>query len=145
MTRSRLTAADGLLLLRAFSPYLFTMGTAVGPSCLLDFLRQRFQQASSQPSLEKARAQYDQKMEEQEVMRQKRKQDEPLYQCHHCESELPVEAFGADRNNPNEEYSLCMEPGHWRECTACEQTLIRYCSQTPRIEDLKMCVSCTKH
>ena len=58
---SRLTSADGLLLLRAFSPYLFTMGTDAGPSCLLEHLRRRFQQGNDSPSVEEARAGYDRK------------------------------------------------------------------------------------
>ena len=56
---SRLTSADGLLFLRAFSPYLFTMGTDAGPSCLLEHLRRRFQQGNNSPSVEEARAEYD--------------------------------------------------------------------------------------
>ena len=32
---SRVKKADGLLLMRAFSPYLFRLGDAPGPHCLL--------------------------------------------------------------------------------------------------------------
>ena len=35
---SRVRKADGLLLLRAFSPYLFRLGSAPGPYCLLKLL-----------------------------------------------------------------------------------------------------------
>eukprot|EP00959_Pyramimonas_sp_CCMP1952_P175387 3665725-Pyramimonas_sp.AAC.1 len=38
---SRLTSADGLLLLRAFAPELFRQGAAAGPRCLLKLLRAR--------------------------------------------------------------------------------------------------------
>ena len=39
---SRVTKADGLLLLRTFNPELFTMGASPGPHCLLKLLRTRF-------------------------------------------------------------------------------------------------------
>ncbi len=36
---SRLRKADGLFLMRAFSPYLFRLGSPPGPRCLLKLLR----------------------------------------------------------------------------------------------------------
>ena len=39
---SRVRKADGLLLMRAFSPYLFRLGMPTGPYCLLKLLRKRF-------------------------------------------------------------------------------------------------------
>ena len=44
---SRVTKADGLLLLRAFNPDLFRMGAAPGPHCLLKLLRARFKQTQT--------------------------------------------------------------------------------------------------
>ena len=38
---SRVRAAENLLLLRAFSPYLFRVGSPPGPACLLKLLRHR--------------------------------------------------------------------------------------------------------
>ena len=43
---SRVRKADGLLLMRAFSPYLFRLGEPTGPYCLLKFLRKRFSGAA---------------------------------------------------------------------------------------------------
>ena len=134
---SRLTSAEGLLLLRAFSPYLFTMNTAFGPLCLLKFLRSRFEQDDSCITLEKMRAEYERMMEDLEYKKLKRKQDGLLFVCWYCESLLPSECFGADRDKPNEIYSLCIGPGYWKECIICEKTLIRYRSQTPRNEEKK--------
>ena len=39
---SRVRKADNLLLMRAFSPYLFRLGSAPGPRCLIKLLRHRF-------------------------------------------------------------------------------------------------------
>ena len=39
---SRVRKADALLLMRAFSPYLFKLGNPTGPYCLLKLLRRRF-------------------------------------------------------------------------------------------------------
>jgi len=42
---SRVRRADALLLLRAFSPYLFRLGSPPGPECLIELLRHRFSAA----------------------------------------------------------------------------------------------------
>ena len=51
---SRVKKASGLLLLRAFSPYLFQQGVAPGPYCLLKLLRASFSSISSASALEDA-------------------------------------------------------------------------------------------
>ena len=45
---SRVRKADNLLLMRAFSPYLFRLGSAPGPHCLLKLLRHRFSGAAQE-------------------------------------------------------------------------------------------------
>ena len=69
---SRLTSADVCLLLRAFSPCLFTLGTAAGPSCLVEHLRCRFSPERTTRSVEEPRAFHDRTTGEQELQRQKR-------------------------------------------------------------------------
>ena len=46
---SRVRKADHLLLMRAFSPYLFRLGDAPGPACLLKLLRHKFTGAAQTP------------------------------------------------------------------------------------------------
>ena len=139
---SRLTSATGLLLLRAFSPYLFSMGSANGPSCLLEHLRERFSQEKPTVSVENSRAKYDRRKREEEIQKQKRKQNGPVFQCRKCKSTLPAEGFGANREKSDQVYALCMEPGYWIDCLICEEALIQYRAHSPRIKDEKICESC---
>ena len=80
---SRVTKADGLLLLRAFNPDLFRMGAAPGPHCLLKLLRARFKQtqtpgaaqdSNEEYDLAAATAEYNQRVCDHESERRKRKQ-----------------------------------------------------------------------
>ena len=87
---SRVTKADGLLLLRAFNPDLFRMGAAPGPHCLLKLLRARFndtqtsgaaQDSEEEYDLAAARAEYDQRIYGHESEQRKRKQFGQKYTC----------------------------------------------------------------
>ena len=128
---SRLTSASGLLLLRAFSPELFGLGAAPAPSCLLDHMRRRFQGTDNSHAVQEARKEYDVLVARQDLGRQKRKQLGPSWHCWHCRQKHPVENFGADRQKSNEVYALCVEPGHWRCCTACRDALDEYMAKKP--------------
>ena len=63
---SRLTSAEGLLLLRAFSPELFNMGVPPGPACLLEHLRRRFTQVASTHTVQDAAMDYDARVKKAE-------------------------------------------------------------------------------
>ena len=60
---SRVRTADGLLLLRAFSPYLFGQGPPPGPHCLMKLLRARLGDLRADPyNLEEAVAEYEERL-----------------------------------------------------------------------------------
>ena len=72
------------------------------------------------------RAEYEKVVAQQEVGREKRKQQGPSWQCWVCRHKYPAEGFGADRQKTQEVYALCVEPGHWRCCVACQQAHAAY-------------------
>ena len=60
---SRVRRSEGLLLLRAFSPYLFGQGPPPGPHCLMKLLRAKHGTAQVEPySLEDASAEYAERL-----------------------------------------------------------------------------------
>ena len=120
---SRIRKADALLLVQAFSHYLFRLGSAPGPACLMKLLRQRFSLQSGEETnykFEEANAEYKQLLvrwrEELEIRKHKGQE----WQCFDCELSFPSVGFGADLKNIQDIQALCIKPGHWRRCLACK-------------------------
>ena len=143
---SRLRRAHGLLLLRAFSPFLFRMGCPPGPQCLLKLLRQKFGKAPAD-----ATGEYNHEAAEQEykVLAVKWEQHKKLlkmqglqWRCFNCRRNLPTNAFGANVQTCKEVHKRCVAPGYWRRCNACAS--IKYdASPVQEIaEDTKECLQC---
>ena len=77
---SRVKAADGLLLMRAFCPAIFQMGELPGPSCLLKLLRSRFNKKTQDRTVyspEEAAEEYKRRMLKHEVWKAQRRQFGP--------------------------------------------------------------------
>ena len=130
---SRITKADGLLLLRAFNPALFRMGTAPGPHCLLKFLRNKFRRIETPGSahgygLAEATAEYDRRMREQEVERKRMKALGPQFTCQQCEKTRGPSFFGADPKNDADVEDKCWKLGEWLTCVPCHKGCLLYTS-----------------
>ncbi|CAK0869630.1 unnamed protein product [Prorocentrum cordatum] len=150
---SRLTSAEGLLLLRAFAPELFRQGAAAGPHCLLKLLRARHgpdAATAGGPAGEaqeygraEATEEYATMVAAQEAGRERRKQRGPTWACWCCRLAFPAEGFGAKPRHRGDVGEKCLGSGHWRECKACADAL---CSE--RAKDAaatflqKQCISC---
>ena len=138
---SRLMSADGLLILRAFSPELFAMGNAPGPFCLLKYLRHYFGRLPGNYTVEDARKEYEDLIKKQENQRLKRKTQGPSWPCWSCGNNFPAEGFGTKAVKSEEEtFNLCVAPGHWRCCTACQQVFAQQAAsedkETQRAEQI---------
>ena len=119
---SRLTTAEGLLLLRAFAPQLFSNGEPPGPRCLLKYLRSRFCGHTANYSVEDARAEYADRMANYTVRKERLKAQGPTWPCFECEHKLPSERFGAPHTDADKVYENCVAPGHWRRCETCRES-----------------------
>ena len=149
---SRVTKADGLLLLRAFNPDLFRMGAAPGPHCLLKLLRARFKQtqtpgaaqdsnSASQYGLAEARAEYDRRILQQEVERRRRKTLGPQFPCFLCGKVRGPSFFGADPNDEADVVEKCWSRGELLVCLGCHKG-----NQRGNAAHAQICgTSCTCH
>ena len=120
---SRLRRAHGLLLLRAFSPFLFRMGCPPGPQCLLKLLRQRFGSAGTGETAtynhEAAEREYKDLAAKWEKHRKILKMQGLQWHCFNCKRNLPKASFGAKAHTCQEVHTRCVAPGYWRRCNAC--------------------------
>ena len=120
---SRLRKAHGLLLLRAFSPFLFRQGCPPGPQCLLKLLRHRFtrsaQTATTHYDHEAAKADYALLAATWEKDRKLSKSLGMQWRCFDCGVQHSSPKFGAKAETAAEIHSACVAPGHWRCCSAC--------------------------
>ena len=124
---SRVKKADGLLLLRAFSPFLFRMGTPPGPACLLKLLRCRFRKQSDATdppyTLKEAQADYQTIADKWADEKNLQKSRGVEWRCHTCGFVYPAEGYGAKALDHNEVQEVCVARGFWRTCLAlaCRQ------------------------
>ena len=119
VTLSRVRVADGLLLLRAFSKYLFRQGPPPGPHCLMRLLRAKSGQPREKYSPEDARSEYEALKQARDEERSRRKADGHTWTCFDCGLAYTAPGFGARADQLEEVYKLCMKPGCWLVCTAC--------------------------
>ena len=117
---SRVRRADGLLLLRAFSPYLFAQGPPPGPHCLMKLLRARLGDTRVETySLADASSEYKERLQRREEEKEERKRKGLQWSCFDCGNAFPAEAFGASASKVDEIYASCVAHGHWVCCRAC--------------------------
>ena len=124
---SRLQSAEGLLLMRAFSPMLFQQGEAPGPHVLLKFLRSQRSKShsgSSTYSFADALDEYKHRMEDVKKNQALRREQGPSLKCWCCGLDFPAGGFDAKFTSKAEFYEQCLAPGHWRCCTACREALL---------------------
>ena len=130
---SRVRKADGLLLMRAFSPYLFRLGSAPGPACLLKLLRRKFtgtaQSSDDRCGHEEAIVEYEFLTKKWETEKKLQRSEGMQWRCCMCGHVLPARGYGdastLTLNAKLEE--LCITQGHWRRCQAC--------AEVPSVED----------
>ena len=122
---SRVRTADTLLLVQAFSHYLFRLGSPPGPMCLMKLLRDRLAGQADENinyTCDQAVEEYKGllvRWQEEKEIRKHRGQE---WQCFDCQLFFPSAGFGADLKNIQDIQSLCIKPGHWRRCLACKNT-----------------------
>ncbi len=118
---SRLTRADGLLLLRAFSPALFRSGLMPGPTALLRFLQQKFgnDDTSSETMLKQLIADYEKTKREERKRKKMHQRFGTRWRCAECKQQLPAEVFDAKHKHEEDVFMTCVAMGYWRRCTAC--------------------------
>ena len=142
---SRVRRANGLLLLRAFSPNLFRRGPPPGPYCLMKLLRARLGQNGSEPyGLEEACEEYERLTAEKKVENEKRRDIGVQWECFDCQREFPAAAYGVNGHRTQEEYDYCLAPGHWRRCEAC--TMAHNILETSNsVQNVCVCDTCGKN
>ena len=143
---SRVKRADALLLLRAFSPLLFTMGTPPGPATLLKLLRARFAPAGSGPAytLEDAQTEYEQLASSWDSMKTLRKAKGLDWPCGGCAKRFPAEGFGAKMVDEGSVRTLCVAPGFWRMCLACSAArVVSLSAFGEQVEASRRCSECS--
>ena len=143
---SRIKAATGLLLLRAFAPDLFKMGPVAGPHCLIKLLRARLSSSSidtSYTSME-ARAEYGQRMEEYEAWRAHRRTHGSSWVCAECKHSMPAEEYGAKITCTDDIYRFCLAPGQWRRCNVCSKKDRERADEDISKVDLLQCHGCNQ-
>ena len=119
---SRIKKATGLLLLRAFAPNLFRMGSAPGPHCLLKLLRRRFSTASSDIAdytAADATEEYQSMSTRWESLHKQQKTEGTKWRCFDCQLEFPAQGYTAKSSSRTDILNNCLLPGHWRRCVAC--------------------------
>ena len=129
---SHVKCVCSLLLLRAFCPNLFRMGTPPGPACMIKHLKQRLGTAGEASAVPYSKAdatqEYDDIHEKWKFEHQARRKQGLEWPCASCHLHFPAEAFidddrrkardkGVIKNDATKEY--CITPGHWRRCRAC--------------------------
>ena len=107
--------------MRALSHELFRSGSALGPECLLKFLRHRFKAGASVDtySASDARVEYVERLASYEALRTRIRDSGPRWICHECSQEFPATGYGTTHTNTAEVYRLCVALGYWRRCLAC--------------------------
>ena len=129
---SRVRKADCLLLMRAFSPYLFKLGNPTGPYCLLKLLRRRFSgaaQTSDSQSRdddvygpEEAKAEYVTLTKEWEDKKKLQRTQGMEWHCWSCGTCLPLAGYFDTKTctQNNDLQKQCITQGFWRRCLACK-------------------------
>ncbi len=145
---SRVKRADALLLLRAFSPLLFGMGTPPGPACLLHLLRawRESGYGSKMPgcSLTDAQLEYDQLSSQSDEQRKLQRAKGLEWCCCRCGCRYPAEGFGATTTNDDSVRDLCVAPGFWRICVACSSVVAQTSEQRDgTMSNNKRCTECS--
>ena len=146
---SRIKKATGLLLLRAFAPNLFRMGSAPGPHCLLKLLRRRFSTASSDIAdytAADATEEYQSMSARWESLHKQQKTEGTKWRCFDCQLEFPAQGYTAKSSSRTDILNNCLLPGHWRRCVAC--TLPADIANDARHQDaaaLRRCQKCNQN
>ena len=136
---SRVRKADSLLLMRAFSPYLFRVGSSPGPHCLMKLLRHRFSgtaqvnqtKAADENSKSDKRPygptqaieEYKQLEAQWQSHRKLQKTRGMEWKCFQCEKLFPIGGYGDSTQGTakNDLQKWCITQGYWRRCVACMQ------------------------
>ena len=143
VTLSRARRADGLLLLRAFSSFLFQQGPPPGPECLMKLLRSRLTEANTESYTEAImEEEYHRLCLARQEQTATRREHGPEWRCFDCKFSYPAEAFGASSRNTVEVYSLCVASGFWLTCKVCTtaQKLMR---EQPKVaSEVILCGRC---
>ena len=117
---SRVRQADGLLLPRAFSRFLFRQGPPPGPHCLMNLLRARCSSGARFTYTDAdATREYAALLTTRVEAAKLRKQGCRSWQCFDCGIAYPPEGFGASAARTDEIFRVCVAPGRWLACTAC--------------------------
>ena len=128
---SRVTKADGLLLLRAFNSELFTMGASPGPHCLLKLLRTRFghlratdaaQGIDGSYDLTAANREYHELVHAYEAKRTERTVMGCRFRCCWCEETYGTDDFFPDATDARDAVETCLLAGEWLLCRYCSDT-----------------------
>ena len=147
---SRVRKADSLLLMRAFSPYLFRLGSAPGPYCLLKLLRHRFSGAAQKVGRqegthglqsddqsygpEQAIDEYKTLSAAWEAKKKLQKTEGMEWQCCACGHLFHVDGYSSTTADPANSalQELRIAQGHWRRCRACKNA--PQCKDESRIQ-----------
>ena len=143
---SRLTAATGLLLLRAFSPVLFRQGEPPGPCVLLKWMRSRFckETEAAEYTFDQVLTEYAELNKQMTSDRQQRKLRGPDWTCWCCRLSMPSAAFDAEWPKQANIFDNCLSPGHWRRCKACDEA-IGLARELNQANETVRCGSCNMH
>jgi len=141
---SRVKRATGLLLLRAFSLYLFRHGPPPGPHCLMKLLRSRLTPTESQGiyTQSDAKAEFDSLQARRREERDQRKQAGLLWHCFDCQKEYPPEVYCGRTNNKERMFQDCVAHGHWRTCSACQLAHTRTQKDATYSDAVRSCTKC---
>ena len=119
---SRVKRAETLLMLRSFSPNLFSHGPPPGPHCLMKLLRARLSSGGdAHCTLDHARREYEDLTAARTTAREARKNAGTVWTCFDCCRSYPAEAYNASRTKAMDIFIRCIAPGQWLTCSACAE------------------------
>lgn len=140
---SRVSTADTLLLLRAFSARLFQHGPPPGPHYLMKLLRSRLQ-ADRDEANYGPQAALDEYEDLQANARKRRgllKNAEWEWTCFGCQHAYGAVAFEAMPGKQIDIYRKCITPGYWLSCRACAaaRTASSEVAAEPQLQECAHC------
>ena len=141
---SRVKRAVGLLLLRAFSLYLFRHGPPPGPHCLMKLLREKLTKTdnAAEYTQSDAKAEFASLQATRTEERERRKQVGVVWPCFDCQKEYPTEVYCGTTTNAERKYQDCVAHGHWRACPACQLAQTRLQGTTMEAGAEQLCNKC---
>ena len=147
---SRVKKAQGLVLLRAFSPDLFRLGMSPGLECLLKLLRARFSASDDMYTPADARDEFLKEVSLMKLRAKQRKLFGLQMLCLFCGEEWPCDKFFPEGTTDGSTsldalvYKFCIEPGCTRRCRYCAAGRTGDAHDARRLVEDKGCELCFK-